>query len=420
LAEVEKKERCFDKLSTNGSATSRIPPSDLTPRPVRETGAPIKETEMPGLRPDVDPDGLLEYSVVFTDRSLNHMSQAFQGVMRDIHGILCEVYHADRAVIVPGGGTYAMEAVARQFAHGAKVMVIRNGFFSYRWTQIFETGSIPAEEIVLKARRQGEGAQAPFAPVPVEEVVARIHAEKPALLFAPHVETASGMILPDEYLRAVAAAMHDVGGLFVLDCIASGCAWVDMAAIGVDILISAPQKGWSAPPSAGLVMMNQAALERCRAAKSTSFAMDLGKWLTIMEAYLNGGHAYHATMPTDALRALLGQMRETKAIGFEALRAAQWEQGNAVRAMLVARGVKSVAADGYGAPGVVVSYTDDPEIQAGRKFAALGLQIAAGVPLMIDEGPDYRSFRLGLFGLDKLKDVPASLARLESAFDQVF
>jgi aspartate aminotransferase-like enzyme len=375
---------------------------------------------VPALRPDIDPDGLLEYSVVFTDRSLNHMSQAFQGVMRDIHGMLCEVYGAERAVVVSGGGTYAMEAVARQFATGARVMVIRNGFFSYRWTQIFEAGSIPADEIVLKAQRVGEGAQAPFAPAPIDEVVARIRADKPDLLFAPHVETASGMILPDDYLRAVADAMHEVGGLFVLDCIASGCVWVDMAAVGVDVLISAPQKGWSAPPSAGLVMMNAAALERCRAAKSTSFAMDLAKWLTIMEAYLNGGHAYHATMPTDALRVLRNAMLETKAIGFDILKAAQWEQGNAVRAMLAARGIRSVAAEGFGAPGVVVSYTDDPEIQTGRTFLGQGLQIAAGVPLMVDEGADYRSFRLGLFGLDKLKDVPASLARLETAFNQVF
>ncbi len=375
---------------------------------------------MPGLRPEIDPDGLLEYSVVFTDRSLNHMSQAFQGVMHDIHATLCTVYNATRAVIVPGGGTYAMEAVARQFATGAKVMVIRNGFFSYRWTQIFEAGAIPSEEIVMKAQRQGDAIDAPFAPAPIEDVVARIRAEKPALLFAPHVETASGMILPDDYLRAVADAMHEVGGLFVLDCIASGCAWVDMATSGVDILISAPQKGWSAQPSAGLVMMNDAALERCRATKSTSFAIDLGKWLTIMEAYLNGGHAYHATMPTDALRPFRDAMLETKSLGFETLRAAQWEQGNAVRAMLAERGIKSVAAEGFGAPGVVVSYTSDPEVQTGKAFGALGYQIAAGVPLMVDEGPDYKSFRLGLFGLDKLKDVPASLARLEAVFDKVF
>ncbi len=376
---------------------------------------------MPGLRPDIDPDGLLEYSVVFTDRSLNHMSKAFQHVMCDIHETLCEVYHAQRAVVVPGGGTYGMEAVARQFAANEKVLVIRNGFFSYRWSQIFEAGSIPSQEIVMKARRTGNGgADAPFEPAPIDEVVAAIRAEKPALVFAPHVETASGMILPDDYVRAVADAVHEVGGLFVLDCIASGCVWVDMEKSGVDILISAPQKGWSAPPCAGLVMMNEAALEKCRATKSTSFAADLGKWNSVMEAYLNGGHAYHATMPTDALRVFHDAMMETKAIGFDTLAAAQWEQGNAVRRMLAERGVKSVAAEGFGAPGVVVSFTDDPEIQAGKKFAALGLQIAAGVPLMVDEGPDYKSFRLGLFGLDKLKDVPASLARLEAAFDAVF
>jgi aspartate aminotransferase-like enzyme len=375
---------------------------------------------MPGLRPDIDPDGLLEYSVVFTDRSLNHMSQAFQGVMRDIHDTLCEVYHAARAVVVPGGGTYAMEAVARQFATDRKVLVIRNGFFSYRWTQIFEAGRIPASETVLKAQRQGDAPDAPFAPFPIAEAVERIRAERPDVVFAPHVETASGMILPDDYIRQLAEAVHAHGGLMVLDCIASGCVWVDMAATGVDVLISAPQKGWSAPPCAGLVMLNEAALERCRASQSTSFAADLGKWLTIMEAYLNGAHAYHATMPTDALRVFRAAMLETKAIGFDRLAAAQWDQGNAVRAMLAERGVKSVAADGFGAPGVVVCYTSDPEIQNGRKFAALGLQIAAGVPLMVDEGPDYKSFRLGLFGLDKLKDVPASLARLEAAFDAVF
>ncbi|MCW2396704.1 MULTISPECIES: alanine--glyoxylate aminotransferase family protein [unclassified Sphingobium] len=376
---------------------------------------------MPALRPDIDPDGLLEYSVVFTDRSLNHMSQAFQGVMRDIHATLCEVYNAERAVVVPGGGTYAMEAVARQVATGEKVMVIRNGFFSYRWTQIFEAGSIPASETVMKARRIGNGgADQPFAPAPVDEVVAAIRAERPAVVFAPHVETASGMILPDDYIRAVADAVHEVGGLFVLDCIASGCIWVDMVATGVDILISAPQKGWSAPPSAGLVMMNAAALERCRARQSTSFAIDLAKWNSIMEAYLNGGHAYHATMPTDALRTFHKAMMETKQIGFETLRAAQWEQGNAVRAMLAERGVRSVAADGFAAPGVVVVFTEDAAMQTGKPFAALGLQVAGGVPLMVDEGPDYRSFRIGLFGLDKLKDVPASLKRLETAFDQLF
>ncbi|MEN9925932.1 MAG: hypothetical protein RL268_2058 [Pseudomonadota bacterium] len=376
---------------------------------------------MPGLNPAIDPDGLLEFSVVFTDRSLNHMSQRFQQAMRDIHAGLCEVYGAERAVVVPGGGSYAMEAVARQFATGKRALVIRNGFFSYRWSQIFEMGAIPASETVLKARRVGNaGPQAPFAPVPLDEAVAAIRSEKPEVVFAPHVETASGIILPDDYVKAIAEAAHEVGALFVLDCVASGCVWVDMRALGVDVLISAPQKGWSASPCAGLVMLSEAALEAARAGKSTSFAIDLGKWNAIMEAYLNGGHAYHATMPTDALMQFRDAMAETRAAGYEALRAAQWEQGNAVRAMLAARGVQSVAAEGFTAPGVVVSFTDDPDVQNGKKFAAIGYQIAAGVPLMVDEGPDYKSFRLGLFGLDKLKDVPASLARLEGAFNAVF
>ncbi len=376
---------------------------------------------MPALpRPDVDPDGLLEFSVVFTDRSLNHMSKAFQQVMRELNATLCEAYGAERAVIVPGGGTYGMEAVARQFATGQRVLVIRNGFFSYRWTQIFEAGSIPSEEIVLKARRVGNAPDSPFAPVPIDEAVATIRRERPAVVFAPHVETASGIILPDDYVRALADAVHEVGGLMVLDCVASGAIWVDMRRADVDVLISAPQKGWSAPPSSGLVMLNERALARCRETKSTSFAADLGKWLWVMDAYLAGGHAYHATMPTDALRALRDAMAETKADGFDKLKAAQWEQGRAVRRMLAERGVRSVAAEGFEAPGVVVSFTDDPEVQNGKKFAALGLQVAAGVPLMIDEGPDYRSFRLGLFGLDKLDDVGASLARLEAAFDEVF
>ncbi|MFT5006685.1 MAG: aspartate aminotransferase-like enzyme, partial [Paracoccaceae bacterium] len=344
---------------------------------------------MTALLPDVDPDGLLEFSVVFTDRSLNHMSQSFQGVMRDISGMLKEVYNAEAVAIVPGGGTYAMEAVARQLATGQKAMIIRNGWFSYRWTQIFEAGSIVSDETVMKARQIGNERQAAFAPAPIDEVVAKIKADSPAVVFAPHVETSSGMILPDDYLKAVADATHDVGGLFVLDCIASGCAWVDMKATGVDVLISAPQKGWSASPSAGLVMMNEAAKARVEETTSTSFAIDLKKWLSIMQAYENGGHAYHATMPTDALKKFRDIMLETKDYGFDKLRGAQWELGNRVRELLAVRGVKSVAADGFGAPGVVVSYTDDPGLQNGSKFAAQGLQIAAGVPLMCDEPGDY-------------------------------
>ena len=374
---------------------------------------------MPALLPDIDPDGLLEFSVVFTDRSLNHMSAAFQEVMRDISGMLREVYHADAVALIPGGGSFAMEAVARQLATGQKALVIRNGWFSYRWTQIFEAGQIPSEEIVMKARRSGNEAQAPFAPPPVEEVVARIRAEAPGVVFAPHVETSAGMILPDDYLRAVADAVHEVGGLFVLDCIASGCVWIDMEATGVDVVISAPQKGWSASPSAGCVMLSSAASARVRETKSTSFAIDLGKWLQIMEAYEGGGHAYHATMPTDALRGFRDAMVEAKDWGFERLKSAQWEQGDRVRALLEGKGFRSVAAEGFGAPGVVVSYTDDAEIQAGKAFAREGVQIAAGVPLMVDEGPDYKSFRIGLFGIDKLKDVDASVGRLEAVLDKV-
>ncbi|MEO9826518.1 MAG: aminotransferase class V-fold PLP-dependent enzyme [Paracoccaceae bacterium] len=374
---------------------------------------------MSALLDDIDPDGLLEFSVVFTDRSLNSMSLAFQKVMTDISSILREVYNADGVALVPGGGTYAMEAVARQLAEGETVMVIRNGWFSYRWTQIFEAAKLPAEEIVMMARRTGNDAQAAFAPAPIDEVVAKIHEARPSVVFAPHVETSAGMILPDDYIKAITEAAHEVGALFVLDCIASGCAWVDMKALGVDVVISAPQKGWSASPSAGLVMMSEAALERVRARQSSSFAVDLGKWLTIMEAYENGGHAYHATMPTDALKGFRDVMLETKAYGFSRMKEAQWEQGHRVRALLEDKGFRSVAADGFGAPGVVVCYTDRPELKTGSAFAAEGVQIAAGVPLMVGEGDGYSSFRIGLFGKDKLEDVDGSVARLKAVLDTV-
>lgn len=374
---------------------------------------------MQSLLDTVDPDGMLEFSVVFTDRSLNHMSGTFQTVMRDISAMLRAVYAADAVAVIPGGGTYAMEAVARHLATDAKAMVIRNGYFSYRWSQIFEMGSIPAEEIVMKARRTGNAIDAPFAPAPIEEVVAKIASERPDIVFAPHVETSAGIILPESYLKAVADAVHDVGGLFVLDCIASGCVWVDMKACGVDVLISAPQKGWSASPAAGLVMLSEDGLARVKARRSTSFAVDLGKWLAIMESYEDGGHAYHVTMPTDALVTFRDAMAETRDYGFERLAAAQWEQGARVRETLARRGIRSVAADAVAAPGVVVSYTDRDDIQTGKAFAAAGVQIAAGVPLMCDEGPDYKSFRLGLFGLDKLYDVDASVARLDAVLDRV-
>ena len=374
---------------------------------------------MSGLLPDIDPEGLLEYSVVFTDRSLNHMSRSFQAVMNDISETLKKVYGAEAVAVVPGGGTSAMEAVARQFATGMKCLVIRNGWFSFRWTQIFEMGGIPSATTVLKARPIDDSEHPSFMPAPVEEVVATIEAERPDMVFAPHVETSSGMILPDDYLRSVADAVHGVGGMFVLDCIASGAIWVDMKVSGVDVLISAPQKGWSSSPCAGLVMLNSVALERLKSTTSTSFAGDLRKWLEIMQAYEKGGHAYHATMPTEALARFRDTMKETEAYGFSKVRGEQQELGDKVRALLVDKGIKSVAAEGFQAPGVVVSYTDDAGIQDGKKFAEAGLQIAAGVPLRCGESETFQTFRLGLFGLDKLHNVDRTVELLDRGLNEI-
>jgi aspartate aminotransferase-like enzyme len=377
----------------------------------------LQEANVPGLLPDVDREGLLEYSVVYTDRSINHMSRLFQGVMRDISDSLKKVYNAKSVVVVPGSGTFGMEAVARQFATNKKCLVIRNGWFSFRWSQIFDMGGIPSESIVLKARPVGQGRQAPYVPPPVDEVVAAIMESKPDLVFAPHVETASGMMLPDSYLRAVSDAVHAVGGMFVLDCIASGTVWVDMQASGIDVLISAPQKGWSASPCCGLVMLSPLARERIDATTSTSFACDLRKWLQIMEAYESNGFAYHATMPTDSLATLRDVIKETEAYGLDKVRAEQLELGKRIRALLADKGFRSVAAEGFEAPGVVVCYTDDDGIRSGKKFADAGLQIAAGVPLQCDEPDDFKTFRIGLFGLDKLHDVEGAVKRFAKALD---
>ena len=373
---------------------------------------------MAGLHAHIDPDGLEEFSVVFTDRSLNHMSARFQQAMRDVSGMLKEVYHGSAVALVPGGGTYAMEAVARQFGQG-NVLIVRNGWFSYRWSQIFEAGGFAQSTTVVMARQTGNDPRAPYAPPPVDEVCARIREVRPDAVFAPHVETSAGIILPDDYIAKLAEAAHEVGALLVLDCIASGCIWVDMAATGVDVLISAPQKGWSASPSAGVVVLSPAAEDRLAATTSNSFAIDLKKWRAMMAAYEGGGHAYHATMPTDAIMGFRDAMVETRDMGFETAKAAQWALGRAVRALMAQKGVASVAAEGFQAPGVVVSYTDDPAIQSGAKFREQGLQIAAGVPLQVGEGDTFRTFRIGLFGLDKLKDVPGTVARLERAVDAV-
>ncbi|MEI8077139.1 MAG: aminotransferase class V-fold PLP-dependent enzyme [Betaproteobacteria bacterium] len=374
---------------------------------------------MPGLLPNIDPDGLLEFSVVYTDRSLNHMSEEFKKVMVDISSVLKDAYNASSAVIVPGSGTFGMEAVARQFANNQKCLVLRNGWFSYRWTQIFDLANITQDVTVLKGKQLDASTQGVFAPAPIEEVVAFIKKEKPAVVFAPHVETSAGIILPDDYLKAVGDAVRSVGGLFVLDCIASGAMWVDMKACNVDVLITAPQKGWSSSPCCALIAMGERAREHIESTQSSSFSMDLKKWLQIMEAYEKGGHVYHTTMPTDALKILRNTMKETQSLGFAALKQKQQELGDKVRALLVSKGYPSVSAKGFQAPGVVVSYTKDADIQSGKKFIALGLQTAAGVPLQCDERPDFRTFRIGLFGLEKLAHVDRTVDHLATALEKI-
>ena len=374
---------------------------------------------MPGLLPNIDPDGLLEFSVVYTDRSLNHMSEEFKKVMVDISSVLKDAYNASSAVIVPGSGTFGMEAVARQFANNQKCLVLRNGWFSYRWTQIFDLANITQDVTVLKGKQLDASTQGVFAPAPIEEVVAFIKKEKPAVVFAPHVETSAGIILPDDYLKAVGDAVRSVGGLFVLDCIASGAMWVDMKACNVDVLITAPQKGWSSSPCCALIAMGERAREHIESTQSSSFSMDLKKWLQIMEAYEKGGHVYHTTMPTDALKILRNTMKETQSLGFAALKQKQQELGDKVRALLVSKGYPSVSAKGFQAPGVVVSYTKDADIQSGKKFIALGLQTAAGVPLQCDERPDFRTFRIGLFGLEKLAHGDRTVDHLATALEKI-
>ncbi|QWE13127.1 aminotransferase class V-fold PLP-dependent enzyme [Polynucleobacter sp. AP-Titi-500A-B4] len=374
---------------------------------------------MPGLLPNVDPDGLLEFSVVYTDRSLNHMSEEFKRVMVDISSVLKDAYNASSAVIVPGSGTFGMEAVARQFANKQKCLVLRNGWFSYRWTQIFDLDHISDDVTVIKGRQLENSAQGVFAPAPIEEVVAFIKKEKPGVVFAPHVETSAGIILPDDYIKAIGEAVRSVNGIFVLDCIASGAMWVDMKACEVDVLISAPQKGWSSSPCCALIALGERARKHIDSTQSSSFSMDLKKWLQIMEAYEKGGHVYHTTMPTDALKILRNVMKETQSLGFATLKAKQVELGTKVRALLASKGYPSVAAKGYEAPGVVVSYTKDPDIQSGKKFIALGLQTAAGVPLQCDERPDFRTFRLGLFGLEKWNNVDRTVGHLAAALEKI-
>lgn len=374
---------------------------------------------MPGLLPDVDPDGLLEFSVVYTDRSLNHMSKQFQQIVKDISAVLKATYNAHSAIIVPGSGTFGMESVARQFAQNQKCLIVRNGWFSYRWTQILEMGNITQNSHVLKARQIDNSTTGYFAPPPIEEVVAFIKNEKPAVVFVPHVETSSGIILPDDYVQAIGEAVESVNGIFVLDCIASGAMWVDMKRCKVDVLISAPQKGWSSSPCCAMIALGERAREKINHTQSNSFALDLKKWLQIIETYENDSHLYHATMPTDALKILRNNMKETQALGFSTAKTRQIDLGMKVRSLLESKNFISVAAPGFQSPGVVVSYTSDPDIQNGKKFIQEGLQIAAGVPLQCDERPDFRTFRLGLFGLEKLQNIDRTVADLKNAFDRI-
>lgn len=374
---------------------------------------------MPGLLDSVDPDGLLEYSVVYTDRALNHMSSRFQGAMRDIHATLCSVYKAEHAIVVPGSGSFAMEAVARQFARGQSCLVVRNGWFSFRWSQILDMSGIAERVEVVTAIADGSASEPSYSPPALETVCEGIRKEQPQVVFAPHVETSAGLQLSDDYIRTLAEAVHEVGGLLVLDCIASGTTWVDMADTGVDVLISAPQKGWSASPCAGLAMLSKRAVAKLAQTQSDSFAIDLGKWSSIMRAYLDGKHAYHATMPTDSLMVFRDTMNEMSTMGFEVLKTRQTELGTRVRAAFAQRGFKSVAAEGWQASGVAVFHTADDALHTGKAFAEAGVQIAAGVPLQVGEPENYKSFRIGLFGVDKLANVDAAVDRLVSVLDEI-
>ena len=374
---------------------------------------------MSSLYPDIDPEGLLEYSVVFTDRSVNSMSQQFQSVMRGLHEELTSVYNASSCVLVPGGGSYAMEAVARQFARNEKVLVVRNGWFSYRWTQIFDQGVAPAHAEIVCARPDTPEADQQFSPAPIEDICAAITANRPSVVVAPHVETSAGLLMPDEFIAQIASTAHEVGAIFVLDCVASGALWVDMGALGVDVLISAPQKGWTSTPCAGVVMLSDAALARMEDTESDSFVLNLKKWHQIMDAYLGGGHAYHATMPTDGISQFYQAVLEIKKFGYANAKQAQIELGTKLRGIMEQRGFKSLTADGFKSPTVIVSHTDRDDMKSGAAFAAQGVQIAAGVPLECGESDQFKTFRIGLFGLDKLANIERTISVFTEKLDSV-
>lgn len=360
-----------------------------------------------------------EFSVIHTNRSLNLMSDPFQKVMNDLNNLLKKTYNASKVAIIPGSGTFGMEAVARQFATNEHVFVIRNGWFSYRWTEIFDMGRIPASHTVLKAKSICNSNQ--YFPYPIDQVLDQIKKHKPSVVFAPHVETSTGIILPHDYIKCMSNEVHKYGGLLFLDCIASGCVWVNMKELGIDVVISAPQKGWTGPACAGLIMMSEHAVTKMSNTKETSYAMSLKKWSGVMDAYENGRFAYHTTMPTDALRDFHEITVEMMKFGFFNLRVAQQELGNKARKLMNSKGLLSVAAAGFEAPGVLVYYSptgvDNPFIV--DSFKVHGLQIATGVPWKINEPEDLKTFRIGLFGLDKLSNIPETLNLLDNALDKV-
>ena len=375
---------------------------------------PIDATPLPE---GPDPAGLKEYSVVYTDRALNHMSTKYCDVAKEVSSTLNEVYNSHRAVMLPGSGTYGMEATARALATDKKVLVLRNGYFSYRWTDIFDQTGIPSDVTVLKGSPVGASSRPQFTPHPLEDVLATIRREKPAVVFAPHVETSTGIKLPDEYVAEVGAAVQEHGGHFVLDCIASGTYWTDMKALNVDVVITAPQKGWTGPACVGLTMLSERATEAVRASKPKSMVLNLSKWLDVAESYDNGGFMYYTTMPTDAITLFRDVAAETKEYGFAKAKEDFILLGQEVRDMMASKGFTTVAADGYHAPGVVVAYTDDPNMFP--KFKSQGFQVAAGVPFMIDEPTGNHTFRIGLFGIDKLYNRARTVSRLAEGIDAV-
>ncbi|KAK3238322.1 hypothetical protein CYMTET_51651, partial [Cymbomonas tetramitiformis] len=225
-------------------------------------------------------------------------------------------------------------------------LVIRNGYFSYRWSDIFEQSEM-TPPVVEKASPVSADDQPHFAPPAIEVVLAKIEELKPTVVFAPHVETSTGIILPDEYIEAVAAAVHRVGGLFVLDCVASGTVWVDMRSSGVDVIVSAPQKGWSGPACAGLLMLSERATEAVLSTTSSSMALNVQKWYNVMKSYLDGGFMYYTTMPTDGLALFRDVAQQTKALpqpgdyGFAKIKADFQKMGSDIRAMMESKGLKA-------------------------------------------------------------------------------